>query len=207
MNGNGSDHTPGSDSPENLDRLLNYLSERLSNGWLYFVTAKHLRNAYENGRVSCARLFFMTSYQACLDRSIRIVMEVVYGEEALLPRLLVAADDDPGAFSQAAPDAVRARASACRSLLAGLNGQIEQLHIARSRLAVPSEDELPDSAVLEGFSTGQLMGLQKAYRDVLAMVTEFGGYYSTAGLNLEFVEEYIQDDVDFLMSLMSGNCV
>lgn len=206
MNGNGSDRE-GSGSPENVYRLFGYLAERLSNGWLYFVSAKHLHNAYESGRVSCSRLFFMASYQACLDRSIQVIMDVVYGEEAVLPRLLAAAEGAPEFFTQATPGAVRARAGACRSLMAGLNGQIEQLHIARSRLLVPSEDDVPDSVMLAAFSAGQLMGLQKAYRDVLSMVTEFAGYYDSPAMNLEFVEEMIQDDVEFLMTLMSGNCV
>ena len=207
MNGNGSENEGDSGSTENVYRLFGYLAERLSNGWLYFVSAKHLHNAYESGRVSCSRLFFMATYQACLDRSIQVIRDVVYGEEATLPRLLAAAEGAPNSFTHATPGVVRARAGECSSLMAGLNGQIEQLHIARSRLLVPSEDDLPDSAVLEAFSIGQLMGLQKAYRDVLSMVTEFAGYYDSPGMHLKFVEEIIQDDVDFLMTLMSGNCV
>lgn len=202
MNGNGS----GSGVP-NLDRLLNYLGETLSNGWVYYVTAKHLRHAYENGRVTCARFYFMTSYHACLDRAIQAVLEVISGEDALLPGLLAIAEHSPEAFTQVDPETVRGRAHACRSILSGLYGQIEALHGVRGKLPMPTENDIPDAALLETFSPLQLMGLQKAYRDTLGMLNEFSGYYHAAPPDLKFVEETVQDDIGFIMSMLSGNCV
>lgn len=192
---------------ENIDRLFSTLAEQLSNGWMYFLTAKHLHNAFESGRVTCARMFFLAAYQASLDRSIAVVQEVVYGEEALLPRLLQAAGAGPDLFAQAAPGSVRERADSCSALLAGLNGQIEQLVIARSRLPELREGDPVDADLLASFSSGQLMGLQKAYRDVLRMVDEFSGYYTGPAPDLAFVEETVSDDIAFLMDTISGNCI
>ena len=91
--------------------------------------------------------------------------------------------------------------------MAGLYGQIEQLRGIRGQLAMPTEEEIPDAALLETFNPAQLMGLQKAYRDALSMLNEFSGYYHASPPNIKFVEETIQDDVDFIMSILAGNCV
>jgi hypothetical protein len=204
MDGNGNG---GGSGVPNLDRLFNYLGESLSNGWVYYVTAKHLRSAYESGRVTCARFFFMTTYNACLDRALQMVLEVVSGEDALLPGLLTIAERSPETFTQVDPETVRGRARFCHTTLAGLVGQIEQLRGVRGQLAMPTEEEIPDAALLETFNPFQLMGLQKAYRDALGMLNEFSGYYHTTPPSIQFVEETIQDDVEFIMSMLSGNCV
>jgi len=201
VNGNGSG------GPQNVDRLINYLGERLSNGWLYYVTAKHLRNSYGSGRVTCARFFFMTTYHACLDRALDVVLEAVSGEDAVLPYILQVAEVAPETFAQAEPETVRARASACRNMLSGLYGQIEQLRGARGRLPTPTEEDVPDAILLDAFSSAQLMGLQKAYRDALGMLNEFSGYFNAAQPNLQFVEETIQDDIGFIMDMVSGQCI
>jgi hypothetical protein len=197
----------GSGGSYNLDRLFNYMGESLSNGWLYYVTAKHLHHAYERGQVSCARLFFMTSYHACLDRAIQVLLESISGEDAIFPYVLTYAETNPEAFSQSDPQTVRSRGSACRNMLSGLYGQIEQLRGVRGQLPMPTDEEVSDAILLDAFSPAQLMGLQKAYRDALSMLKEFSGYYHATPPDLQFVEETIQDDVEFIMTLVSGNCI
>jgi hypothetical protein len=182
------------------------LFNQLSYGWLSYSSAKQLYESIRDKKVHCARVFFYGSYLAHIDQSLRILGRLV-SETGGLPDFLRAAGENPQFFRLANPQQILASVEGHDALVERLAQRVHGIQAERS---LPGEaiDEVIDDdfAILNGFSPASLVEIEAGYQELLQALNTYVQFLGIEKYGLKQLSEDVEDDVQFLMTLMRTGC-
>jgi len=190
---------------DEIQRIIDNLSDLLTNGWLYYFCAKSLDAAYTNHEVPFSRYFFMGCYFACLNESILTLSKLLSEDPKSISiyLLLNFAKKNPEVFSFATTDelmsAVHDHAKDLRKyrkLKTNIKSQRDKklAHLDREHIYNPTDiQKKPDLDMNE---------VEDCYREIHRIINAFKCFVDRSELSLLNIEEEVPKDLFDLLNLM-----
>ena len=190
---------------DKVESLLDNLSETLRDGWIYYHCAKSLNKAYTNHRITCARIFFMGCYTACLIESVLSLSKLLidHQDSVSLHFLLNYARKTPSSFPFGTPDRIIQVINESETQLIKFeplrqiikfNRDKSIAHIDRKHITNPTE-------ILEK-SNINMIDVEACYHEIHKIINRFMGLQKSSELYLASFEKDIPEDLDFLLGLI-----
>jgi hypothetical protein len=183
--------------------LLDHLYYELERGNRFFQIAKALQRAYDSNRLTDAPDFFAGTYNACLRESLLSLAKLTVPdkESITIAYLLNIALQNRGVFQRATPDKINRVVVRHQKRLNELRPLIESVKDPRDRVIVHLDRKHindPDAIV----SDVNMTEVGQCFEELLQMVNTYKEYYDGGEFSLEPIERRVQNDVDYLITLM-----
>ena len=192
-------------TPDNkVKSILDFLFDQFSMGWLAYLCAKSLNDAY--GKITCARFFFMGAFVSCINESILSLSKLLINnsESITIPYLLNYVENNPSEFYNVNVDTIRNKVIEHKAKLDGLKTFIVNIKIQRDKkLAHFDKIHLNKSTDISNIPYIDMNEVENCYRELLNILNVYRGYYDSTEYYPKIYEEEIPKDVEFLLSLMN----
>ncbi len=188
---------------DKAELLLDSLTDTLSNGWLYFFCARSLDTAYKERKITFSRYFFLGSYYACLNESIRALSRLLINrpDSTSLRTLLNHARENAKSFPLVVPDRLYKVIEDSEAKLDEFEPLCQAIRLNHDKAVVHFDRRHINTPSPASKSPLDLDEVEDCYREILNILNVFLIYKNLPELSLINLERSIPNDVDFLVNL------
>ena len=191
---------------EKFEAIIDHLCDELDRGNHFFQIAKALQRAYENNQLLDAPYFFAGTYDACLRESILSLAKLTIADKKsiTIEYLLDTAFYTPTIFQPTTLEELSAVITQHRKHLGELRPLIESVREQRDRVIAHLDRKHINSPALILSSSVNMTELGQCFETLLRMVNLYRGYYNGSEFSFGLIESGVQDDIDYLLTLMKS---
>jgi len=192
-------------SSEKIQDILGYLSNQLARGWLFFLVAKYVYQAFQSSQITSARHFFAATYLSCIESAILALsrLAVPHSDSISIEYLLNCSAQSPKAFPRAQKEVVlnsvsehRQQLKAIGSLIANVKEQRDQTIAHLDRKYVNNPSAIFSSPPLD------MREIERTFVLLLRIINTYKRYLDSSELFLNFLAPNVRDELEYLIGLI-----
>ncbi|RLI51185.1 MAG: hypothetical protein DRP09_19475 [Candidatus Thorarchaeota archaeon] len=189
---------------ERIQDTIGFLGDQLERGWSYFQCAKSLHKADQANKLSSARYFFITVYQACLHEAVLVLSKLVIAHKDSITvfYLLDQAENNPHLFSHTTHENVDMFVKKHKELLGNYGSLIDSVRNQRDRvIAHLDRKHINDPSTISNLPVN-MVEVEKCFQDILEIINVYKKYYDNSEFCLAHAQQNIERDISFLTELI-----
>ena len=186
-----------------VNEILNILSDQLTQGWLFYFTAKHISHAFEDKRINSSIYFFIASYNACLNETILAMSKLLieHSDSISFYTLLKYAENNPNVFIFDRAKDVKIRVKEHKKKLDSYNQLINSIREQRDRkIAHLDKKHINQPSKILAMKPVDMIKVEECYQDIHQIINVYYKYALDSELYLENIEEDVEDDINFILT-------
>jgi len=192
-------------SAQKIKDVLGYLSDQLVRGWVALQVSKHLYQALQNQKITCARYFFTSAYLSCTESAVLTLSRLIIpnNDSINIAYLLNVSKQNPKAFSYTGKEEVLKAVLEYEQKIETIASLVVSIKDHRDRtIAHLDRKYINDPTVIFANPPIDMREVERVFHLVLQIINTYKGYFDSSELYLAHLEKEVEDDLGYLTHLI-----